>query len=352
MCFEERKKAASCVSGCSFLALISGAIMIYFAFSFKNNEVFQHDISESAEGVRDMGFTFILLFSVLAVILAFAGVSVIWVKSRCANIVLSICLSSTWLVILIFGIVFTAASKVAIEYGDEICRAVDESKAQLNNEENKLKSQEAELSESQQKVYDNLKWLNQDSIDTYMCSKFCPCVAFDASADYTALSKEEALEKNRKPIVEGDDPLAWVIGGSITEVGAASSRSVVAEDGVYEKEFDSFKACIDEGATREMTTENEAFVQACKDFQTKEKAPLISLYEWLEDEFECSGACNTNLFFATLPVSKGIPTQTCMKPLAETFDETFTGVGLAGIICGLLLFCTFFWSYCLWKSYD
>lgn len=58
------------------------------------------------------------------------------------------------------------------------------------------------------------------------------------------------------------------------------------------------------------------------------------------------------MFFVTLDVSAGIPGTNCIGPVAEDFAGVFSGLGMAGLICGILLLFTFFFSYCLWKSYD
>jgi len=48
----------------------------------------------------------------------------------------------------------------------------------------------------------------------------------------------------------------------------------------------------------------------------------------------------------------GMPTQPCLEQFASDFAGSLTYIGMGGILAGLMLFCTFLSSYCLWKSYD
>lgn len=126
LCFEERKKAACCVSGCSLIALLAGCIMLFYAVNFRNKEIWDGIEYDGIEFVRDTVSQFLITFSVLALILACLGVSTIWIKHRLCNMCLSLCLFPTWSVIFICSCFLVVMSGLSSEGIDVICSAQSE----------------------------------------------------------------------------------------------------------------------------------------------------------------------------------------------------------------------------------
>jgi len=148
-----------------------------------------------------------------------------------------------------------------------------------------------------------------------------------------------------------NDPEPWVFGKYSYPIGSTEGEMNLD---IYEKEFTTFKDCVLDGATRkpDPTILNESFIESSKKFvEGGSYSTYLESLKFVEESYECSGSCKTNLFFATKDVSQGKPQITCVKPLAEDLDGVFFSMGVVGIVCGSLLFCTALFSYCLCKPF-
>jgi len=391
MCFEERKRAVSLVAGCSGLAVIAALVMIIFSVLFRNKEIWEAGVGpKEATDVRDMAFGFLLVCSILALLLGLLGVSTLWIKNRCCNICLSILLFPTWVIIVIFGVVLTMASGVSTDLAKELCDGVKVAETQLaeeaaNGGDNADDTNMGGDSSNNEAVQEALDFLSTDVIDTYMCSEYCPCVAV-ANNPWLKIKLEDAQQKNRGgftvqvPVknedgsdktetvtdengVESEEPVTeeyttpypWYFGDKFYDVGDLTSTGTdVTQLNVKDLgTFETFQSCIEHAHTRTETDWNKEFLLSASMFkEQKNGVDIFTLVGWLEENYMCSGFCVTDMFFQTRNISEGIPTQGCLEPLAEDFGSVFRGIGVAGIICGIVLFLAFIFSYCLWKQYD
>lgn len=74
----------------------------------------------------------------------------------------------------------------------------------------------------------------------------------------------------------------------------------------------------------------------------------IKVVTWFENKYTCSGICNTALFYYSLPLSEGIPDETCLTHLKQEIGDTMTYLGVAAVVIGVLAFLVFLVQYCLW----
>lgn len=92
-------------------------------------------------------------------------------------------------------------------------------------------SNKQDRTEEEDKALETLAFLNTDAIDTYMCSKYCPCPAIDNSADWTDLSAELVSSKNRKGDIGSDTMYPWIFGQKYYRVGDGSSQTNILDPG-------------------------------------------------------------------------------------------------------------------------
>ena len=59
----------------------------------------------------------------------------------------------------------------------------------------------------------------------------------------------------------------------------------------------------------------------------KPPKPFTDLVKFMESKYKCSGMCNKQLFYLTLDVTEGIPTQPCLRPYFEDLMYLLYQVG-------------------------
>ena len=60
------------------------------------------------------------------------------------------------------------------------------------------------------------------------------------------------------------------------------------------------------------------------------------LYQYLEDQFNCSGICRPGLFYFHNPITYGPPTETCLKHFVELIKEKAQPVAVLMLLQGVL----------------
>lgn len=233
---------------------------------------------------------------------------------------------------------------------------VDDGEDELTFEEQiELAQQDAE-----DRAVEGFAYLNAPELNTFMCSKYCPCPDVgDKLIEWIGLSRSEVLTRNRiAKWNDGVTPEPWVFGGLTYQVKGdmMDETPVGVEDQyIYPKTYNNFSECIDDAITREDGEQllDPEFIALAESFQPGGSNEYVKTgAAWVEESYDCSGSCTANLFYFTQDVSAGVPTQACVQPIVDDFSGIFSSVGMAGVVSGLLLFCSFFWSYCLWKKYE
>ena len=75
---------------------------------------------------------------------------------------------------------------------------------------------------------------------------------------------------------------------------------------------------------------------------------LVDLLNFFEKKYDCAGVCAPALFYFSRSVELGKPKGSCIGNLKDELNESFTGLGTATFISGILLLVIFIAQYCLW----
>lgn len=78
----------------------------------------------------------------------------------------------------------------------------------------------------------------------------------------------------------------------------------------------------------------------------------LKFITFFEKTWTCSGICEKSLFYYTLPMADGPPQVTCLSYMKEEISNNLTYMGLASVLCGLVMIVTWLCQYLLWKKYD
>lgn len=192
-----------------------------------------------------------------------------------------------------------------------------------------------------------------------MCSKYCPCPDVGESLiGWIDLPMDEVLARNRVATWnDGVTPEPWVFGDLIYNVKAsADAETPVGYEGyIYPATYSNFEACVNDAITREDGSQvlDADFITIAESFQPGgANEDIKTAVAMIEEAYTCSGSCDANLFYFTQDVTLGIPDQACTTPVIEDFSGILGTMGMAGTVSALLLLCSWFWSYCLWKKFD
>lgn len=87
-------------------------------------------------------------------------------------------------------------------------------------------------------------------------------------------------------------------------------------------------------------------------YDSEEFKAGMGFIEYFEGQFTCSGVCESSLFYYTLPLDKGPPSNTCLSHMKEMIANNLTYMGMASTLAGIIMSFTWFCQYALWKNYD
>lgn len=103
------------------------------------------------------------------------------------------------------------------------------------------------------------------------------------------------------------------------------------------KEYETFESCFDEKIKGQNHNGDPPVLRhAVEDF--KKQCGVLRYYE---EEYECSGMCDTPLFYSTKPMMDGLPEDDCIDAIIENvMDNKILAIiaGCAGVLfllCGL-----------------
>jgi len=119
--------------------------------------------------------------------------------------------------------------------------------------------------------------------------------------------------------------------------------------------FNTFEACIRHTWDRADHPKEASWKEEANYFKPPPENPdfdIFKVFMWLETNYKCSGFCVPDMFFYSMDIIEGLPTESCIQPLMGEFGGSFKGIGVAGVICGIILLLVFIFSYCLWKKYE
>ena len=199
--FKSRKTPACIVFVLSFLGVVAGIAMIYFAIKLNGSE-FMDKISEvedlnaeiDFENTRKLIFYGLVIFALVAIIAACMGMVACKIKNRCYTICYGTILLPTWIIIILVGSVAVYASTEGKDKIMEECYKVIQ---KLNEAQGGSVTSAA--SGDCNKTYDsnikvNLEVYEAMYINDEMCSVNCPCKSnLDAKtkSDWESLNKKD-----------------------------------------------------------------------------------------------------------------------------------------------------------------
>ena len=67
----------------------------------------------------------------------------------------------------------------------------------------------------------------------------------------------------------------------------------------------------------------------------------IDFANYFEEAYKCSGICTSAIFYYSLPVVTGKPDTVCLMYLKEEVQSSLSYMGIASIVTGLVMMCTF-----------
>ena len=78
--------------------------------------------------------------------------------------------------------------------------------------------------------------------------------------------------------------------------------------------------------TRQVSEEKAAELKQL--YESREVQGAMDLVEYFETKFTCSGVCEKSLFFFTLPMKEGPPSETCLTYMKATIADNLTYMGM------------------------
>ena len=73
--------------------------------------------------------------------------------------------------------------------------------------------------------------------------------------------------------------------------------------------------------------------------------------EFFEEEYTCSGICTPALFYWSKSIDLGKPSKSCVNSIKDDLTDSFTGMAIATLFSGILLFFIWICQYCLWRKF-
>ena len=182
--FKSRKTPACIVFVLSFLGVVAGIAMIFFAIKLNGSE-FMDKISKvedlnaeiDFENTRKLVFYGLIIFALVAIISACMGMVACRIKNRCYTICYGTILLPTWIIIILVGSVAVYASTEGKDKIMEECYKVIQ---KLNEAQGGSSSSSSSSSGDCNKTYEtniqvNLEVYEAMYINDEMCSDNCPC---------------------------------------------------------------------------------------------------------------------------------------------------------------------------------
>ena len=146
-----------------------------------------------------------------------------------------------------------------------------------------------------------------------MCSIDCPCKDVPNKTDWTTLTKVDNRDLPCK---------VWDF------TGVKGAKTV---------NYTTYKQCIE--YTKETASLSETFAIFAKKF--REQSDYETIMKWIEffeDEYTCAGICSPALFYWSKSIEIGKPTKPCIMRIKDDLSASFTGLAIATLISGFLLF--------------
>ena len=74
----------------------------------------------------------------------------------------------------------------------------------------------------------------------------------------------------------------------------------------------------------------------------------MALYQYMEEELDCSGFCLPALFYLSKDLSEGPPTKTCLLSIHDVIEEAARPWATCAMIAAFICLILFFGHFCLY----
>ena len=343
MCFEERKKPACIVVSLSVVVILCGFIMFICSIVFAAQQDDSiSNVSDAAKSFANGSFATLLIFSMWAMAVGFSGTLCFckWCAegSICWPILYGVTLFVAWIIFLIMGSVVTSVSISGPEQIQAFC--------------------DGESSE-------NVDWIRDsvDEIDStinhfasqYMCSYLCPCEAV-AMSPWLQESDETLNSFNRTkypPTGTGtNSDWRYDAYGNLRLLGYDINDPLPPGRPRY---FQNFTQCSDWLISEKEAARDDPDYETSVYYDMPSENMIeagVSLLSYFEEKYTCSGVCDTALFYYALDLSEGVPRENCLANIKEEIGGTLSYLGVAALVCGIVMFFLWICQYALWKRYE
>ena len=166
-----------------------------------------------------------------------------------------------------------------------------------------------------------------------MCSLFCPCDQ-TLAAPWTSMS-EAALNSYKRTLDYGFTPEDF--DGNMRVITSSAQGAIT---------YDNFADCA--AYMRYLAVDDSSSGETV-DYSQIESAMKILGY--FEGKYTCSGICSTPLFYYTLDLDLGRPSQICLTHLKDEIGENILYMGVTAVVAGVAMFWSWIVQYLLWAPY-
>jgi len=332
MCFKSRKVPAGIVVALSAVVLVLGLLMVMFSINFTNSD-FLNDRGDLSD-YKNFAFGVLMLFSLMALVAGGFGISLWCVKHRGFAVCFGLLLTIVSFGLIIEGTVVTMVSVFTNSELQQLCDMDIEF-------ESKAANRVAMTMGEKLIKYD--KKLSSVSSST-MCSTACPCNSDGVDKTIWTDLDETVLRSfgrtNSKRSSEFT-PLVWKRGEGYTTFDECwtALKAKQAEE----------KASSSSSSKSELKEEAKEALGNAKDKAQETARKVIA---FLEKKHKCNGMCKSALFYWTLPLTEGRPTQTCLTYMKQEIGDSLLHMGLISLVCGILTALIMLVQYLLWCKYD
>jgi len=77
----------------------------------------------------------------------------------------------------------------------------------------------------------------------------------------------------------------------------------------------------------------------------------LAVLAYFEQKYECSGICESSLFYYELDLTAGRPKTTCLLHVKEEVEGSLTYLGITSVIIGVICLLIWVCQYSLWCNY-
>ena len=295
--------------------------MIALSVKFTGADIFKAFKDEDGELNKLRNVTFYILggFSALAFILSIWGLCLLKCTNKCCTIVFGVCLLPTWIITFIFGCVIAWFSNSSPSTIQQFCNNDDYDSMFIRWGRDLVAEYD-----------DGIGYL----VNSIMCSRECPCPDVPNKSTWLNMDEDVLNRINRTKFK--------ISTAGYTEFDFSGEGAVV-----YWKFSDCYRDILSGNTSRIQPLQAELRDR----WKENQLGLAIDFANYFENEYKCSGICESAIFYYALEITEGKPEQVCLLFLKDEVQNNLSYMGIASIVAGLVMLFTFIFQYCLWADY-